>query len=259
MTPKGRTRHREPWREVLADELSDETEDERRDFADPQRDGFDSEHGPVMGHDGDDCPKYAQPKQSAVPINGTSVKVKLNDGGTGTVEVIEPGQISEPVVLAPPTSNPAGEMVSAGHGFKVENHRSRPWKTAKRTHCAHCGGPMPTPKVDATKYQCEFDPMPKCKCSGCTLRRQVANGGERNVGGPAMTCSPDCGRLRNNERTRWKRAVERAEAKGLEPPPEPEDRGLKFVRASGLLSAVEGSGHRYVTGTAGLVNDAPKA
>lgn len=141
MTAKGRKQHHEP----LLDELSDENEDERRDFHDPERNPFESEHGPAMGTDGDDHPIYAQPKQR-IDINGRTVKVKLNGGKTGHVELVAPGDVADSVVVKP-SSNPAGEIVDAGHGFIVNDPRSRPWKTAPRTHCAQCGGEVP--KLDA--------------------------------------------------------------------------------------------------------------
>lgn len=174
------------------------------------------------------------------------------------------------------TSNPAGELVADGHGFVVNDPRSRPWKTAKRTHCAYCGGPLPLP--DVSKYRCEFEPDATeeslavidehnyssefdpgwrsrylrkhrlrrgCQCSGCRLRWLVANGYERNRGQPRKYCSDDCRRWADNERKAWNRAVATARKRGEEPPPPPEDRGLKFVPRSGLRSSVEGSGHRY--------------
>lgn len=286
-----KSRKHEPWREALLEDLTDENEDERRDFQDPDRNLFESKHGPTMGTDGDDSPVYAQPKQR-MGINSRSIKVKLNSGKTSQVEVIGPGDIVETVSIKP-SSNPAGEMVDAGHGFGIDDRRSRPWKTAKRTHCAYCAGELPSPVVDASKYRCEFDPdasdaeleaigedQPRdaeddrwrelqeaqgtsacrhaggctcglrgCRCSGCTLRWQVANGHERNKGQPRMCCSDECTRLRDNERTRWKRAVARAEMRGETPPPEPEDRGLKLTRRNGLRSSIEGTGHRYTAAT----------
>ncbi|MUL85038.1 hypothetical protein FZI89_25215 [Mycobacterium sp. CBMA329] len=196
---------------MLVDELTDESEDERRDFHDPDRHPFESEHGPAMGSDGDDNPPYAQPR-TAFDV------VKL-----------ERGDISDPVRMKP-SSNPAGQMADAGHGFIVDDQRSRPWKAAKRTHCAHCGGRMPLPPVTAKKYECEFDSAPfgstwTCECSGCALRQMVLSGSERNKGQPRKCCSKECTRLRDNERSRWKRAAARAEQRGGQAPPEPKDRG----------------------------------
>lgn len=292
MTARGRNRRKrlpEDFEELqahfesLLDQLSDETEDERRDFADPARDPFESEHGPVMGTDGDDNPHYAQPK-GQITYRGRTVKVKGTKGKQLQVEVIEPGQIADPVDVKP-RENPAGEIADAGHGFIVNNPRSRPWKTARRTHCAYCGGPMPKP--DASKYRCELDPdaseielsligrdnaaddrgpfarrstevFPGCQCSGCTLRNLIASGRERGRGNPPKYCSEDHGQQADNERRAWRRAVVRAQERGEEPPPEPEDRGLKFIPARGLRSSIEGSGHRYVTGS-GNPRNVPRA
>jgi len=244
---------------VSVDELSDESEVERRDFADAERDPFESEHGPEMGDDGDDNPEYAQPKPPALTTSGKSITVKLGNGKTSKVEVIQPGQVHETIVIQPRT-HPAGEIVDAGHGFIVNDPRSRSWKTAPRTHCAYCGGELPTPKVDHRKYDCEFAPAlhPGCRCSGCILRSLVMDGHERNVGNPRMCCSAECTRQRDNERSRWKRAVARAEKRGEEPPPEPEDRGLKFVLARGLQSSSEGVGRRY-SAAIGVPWNAPRA
>ncbi len=265
--------------EILIDDLSDESEDERRDFSRPDRNLFESGHGPWMGGDGDDNPEYAKPKEPAFTASGRTVSAKLKNGKTTKVEVIEPGQIHETIVVQP-RANPAGEIADAGHGFIINEPRSRSWKTAPRTHCAHCGGPMPPP--DVSKYRCEFDPAataaelaligavpsqpdrlaaligdnrsevirlghPGCQCSGCSLRWLVLNGHERNRGNPRKVCSDECGRQRDNERNRWKRAVKRAENAGLTAPDEPEDKGLKLARAhGGPRSAVEGGGQRYV-------------
>lgn len=204
-------RHPEPWRELLIDELTDETEEERRDFQDPDRNPFESKHGPTMGTDGDDNPAYTQPRIAF------------------DVAKLERGDISDPVRVKPPF-NPAGQIVAAGHGFIIDDQRSRPWKTAKRTHCAHCGGQMPAPKVTARKYECEFDSVPlrsawTCECSGCELRQMVLMGSERNKGQPRKCCSPECTRLRDNENKKWKRAVARAEKRGELAPSEPHDRG----------------------------------
>lgn len=285
MTTRGRKRHRKPWQEVQLDELTDETEDERRDFTDHSRNLFESEHGPVMGTDGDDNPEYTQPKAK---FDGDKLEQR--------------GDISDPV-QAKPTSNPAGEIADAGHGFIVNDPRSRPWKTAPRTHCAYCGGEMPKP--DVSTYKCEFDPdapaaelaligegQPKdaadsrwdavrymlgagspcrhgtgcrcglrgCKCSGCTLRWQVALGHERNTGQPKKYCGSECRKSADAERNRWKRAVAKAEKRGEEPPPEPEDRGLKFGPVRGLRSTIEGAGHRYTASTdTGLPTGVPRA
>lgn len=257
MTPKGRKHHREQWREALLDELTDETEDERRDFADQERHPFESEHGPEMLHDGDDNPRYAAPKARF------------------DAERLDRGDISDPVQIKP-QSNPAGEMVADCHGFIVSDPRSRPWKTAPRTHCAYCGDEMPAP--DVSGFVCEFDPdlseselvligadqgppdlsatcrhlaacdcmRPGCQCSGCRLRWLVLIGQERNVGQPRKYCSEDCRKLSDNERKRWKRAAAKAESLGEDPPPEPEDRGLKFTQRRGLRSSIEGTGHRYI-------------
>jgi hypothetical protein len=270
LTARGRKRSREAWREALLDELSDETEDERRDFTNQSRNPFESEHGPVIGSDGDDNPAYTQPKAK---FDGDRLKR---------------GDISDPI-QARPTSNPAGEIADAGHGFIINDPRSRPWKTAPRTHCAYCGDEMPKP--DVSKYKCEFDPdssaaelaligegQPRdaadsrwdavqymlntgspcrhgmgcrcglrgCKCSGCSLRWLVASGMERNRGQPKKYCTPECRRRADAERNGWRRAVVAAEKRGDDRPPEPEDRGLKLVIHHGPRSSVEGNGHRYI-------------
>lgn len=272
MTAKGQERRqRRRWLEPLLDELTDETEDERRDFADPERNLFESEHGPEMGSDGDDNPEYAQAKD------------RLHTRNVGREGITKPEQLIYPV-QGKPADNLPGQMVEAGHGFIVNDPRSRPWKTAKRTHCAHCGGELPKPDVSAKKYRCEFEPpvyhdeVPamadggvrpplevwrrftpaqrhrfatgdladyECQCSGCTLRQLVVNGGERNVGNPRKCCSASCTRLRDNERSAWKRAVDRANRRGEEPPPEPEDKGLKFRVSRGPRSSIEGNARRY--------------
>jgi hypothetical protein len=296
MTTRGRKQHREPWREVLVDELSDENEDERRDFVDPQRDPFESEHGPTMGHDGDDNPRYAGPKSASVGASDTDKRFDADKIDPTTFHANDPVQRRSPLrvdvhnaemsELALAANRP-GQMVEDGHGFIVNNPRSRSWKTAKRTHCAHCGGPMPRPKV--AQYVCEFDPdatelelsligsgqgsddrawwpgtrrspsyQPGCQCSGCILRHLVSNGEERNRGQPRRVCSDECGKLRGNELKRWKAAVKRAQKRGDEPPPEPQDNGLKFVQRNGPRSSVEGSGHRYIA-AAGLPWAAPRA
>jgi len=275
MTAKGRKgrRAREPWRETLTDELTDETEDERRDVANADRGLFESEHGPVMGNDGDDNPEYAQPKPRIAYRAGLDPK-----------KPVQPGDLVEQVQVKP-THNQPGQMVEAGHGFIVNDPRSRPWKTAKRTHCAHCGGPLPGP--DVSNYRCEFDPEASdaelaligaeqcpedwpprstatphlhrgCQCSGCSLRWLVLNGQERNRGQPRKYCSDNCRRWADNERNAWKRAVRAAEKRGEEPPPEPEDRGMKFRAASGLRSSIEGRGRRY-TAASGHRFELPRA
>lgn len=267
MTTQGRRgrRGREPWREVLIGELTDETEDERRDFADPERNPFESKHGPEMGTDRDDSPAYLAPKPRFDAAK------------------LEAGDISDPIQIDQTADRIAtGQLVEAGHGFIVNDPRSRPWKTAKRTHCAHCGGPLPAPNASHEKYRCEFDPpayydeVPpmadgavrpplevwrrftpaqrrrfatgdthECECSGCELRWLVLHGHERNRGNPRKYCSENCQRWADNERNAWKRAVRRAEKRGEEPPPPPEDKGLKLRHARGLRSGVEGHGRRY--------------
>lgn len=83
MSARGRKRHREPWREVLAHDLRDESEDERCDYADDTRPepAIDPDTGrnnvdailarrvkavdsPEIGTDGDDSPTYASPKSA---------------------------------------------------------------------------------------------------------------------------------------------------------------------------------------------------
>lgn len=252
--------------EKLLEELTDETEDERRDFADSGRSPFESEHGPTMGNDGDDSPEYARPKQKIVTD-------KLGDK-----DITKPEDIVYPVEPKP-TANPAGEIVEAGHGFIVNDPRSRPWKTARRTNCAHCGGTL---KQNVDGYPCEFEPNASdvqlalvgynenrgsshrlhsgCQCSGCRLRWLVKTGNERGVGQPRKYCSTDCGKWANVARNAWKRAVDRAEKRGEEPPLEPEDKGLKFLPVRGLRSSSEGNGHRYVASMAsGLPAGVPQA
>ncbi|GAA2556119.1 hypothetical protein [Mycolicibacterium diernhoferi] len=288
MTNKGRARHAEPWRKVLDEPIENpgttngkvrRSNGDHDDavLTDPAVGVVTSPGGgwddvtdlDYLGRkyvveqvstatpgDGDDNPEYVR-LPAKLSGEGRKVSVRLKDGTADKIEIIEPGHISDRVSVKPPpvTADPAAQMIEAGHGFRVDNQRSREWKTAKRTHCAHCAEPMPEPAVTAMKYRCEFVPLPvgsKCKCNGCTLRRQVLGGAERNRGGPAKVCSENCKRLRNNERTRWQRAVKRADQRGEDPPPEPEDRGLKFVRASGLLSTVEGTGHRYTAASGSL-------
>jgi hypothetical protein len=94
----------------------------------------------VLGDDGDDNPEYSQTKPR--PDN----------------DKLERGDISDPVQVKPVADNPAGELIAAGHGFLIDDKKSRPWKTAPRTNCAHCGSEMPAPSVGDPKYHCEFDP-----------------------------------------------------------------------------------------------------
>jgi hypothetical protein len=214
-----------------------------------------------MGTDGDDF--------------GRRVKVKIRIDGNGDHE----RTMRE---LAPI------DLMQSGHGFMIDNQRSRPWKTAPRTHCAHCGGPLPDP--DVSKYRCEIDPhaseielslvgeigqgpddragypfdnrKPRyfkgCQCGGCTLRNFVTKGWERGQGQPRKYCSDPCRKQFDNARNAWKRAVVRAEKRGEEPPPPPEDKGLKFRPVRGLRSGAEGTGHRYVA-SKGLPWGAPRA
>jgi hypothetical protein len=260
-------RQRTPELEPLLDELTDESEDERRDFTNLQRNLFESEHGPVMGSDGDDNPEYARPKLRADMDKPAGGK-KLAD------DITKPEDIVYRIQRNKQDTKP-GEMVEAGHGFIVNDPRSRPWKTARRTHCAHCGDPLPAP--DVSKYRCEFDPDASivelalvgadhgpddrplwsrpldphsgCQCSGCTLRWLVGNGRERNRGQPRKYCTDDCLKWADNARKAWKRAVRTAEKRGEELPPEPEDKGLKHRAARGLRSSAEGTGRRYVAAT----------
>lgn len=314
---------RKAWKEPLLEELTDNPNYEKSegvDYLQPEA-VVDTDTGMVnvdqalvqrvqpdaspveIGNDGDDNPEYTKPKTPTFTTSGRSVTVKLKSGKDSRVEVIESGQIHDPIVIEPRT-NPAGEIADAGHGFTIDNPRSRPWKTVKRTHCAYCAGPMPRPVVSDVKYQCEFDPNATeielaligeapywqsrwagdfrwgevryvlgadvpcrhvagcrcgsrgCKCSGCTLRWQALNGHERNVGNPRKVCSDECARLRGNELKRWKAAVERARKRGESLPPEPEDKGMKFVQRNGLVSSIEGNGRRYVTATKGLLEAA---
>ncbi|MFV8233060.1 hypothetical protein [Mycolicibacterium fortuitum] len=286
MTTKGRKQHRKPWQDVLDEFIEDPgksngkpkavassasldgtlinnlddtlesdraTQDDAKldrvvDYDDRGRRYEVEQAAWSPGSDRDDNPEYAQLRQKLVTA-GNSVAVKLKTGRTQQIEVIEPGQIPEQVQPKPTViDNPAAQMLDAGHGFMVDDQQSRPWKTAKRTHCAQCGGEMPKP--DVSKYPCEFEtPLYGCRCSGCTLRKLVSRGDARNVGNPRKYCGKSCATLADNERGRWRRAVARAAKLGTEPPPEPEDKGLKFVRRSDLRSTIEGAGHRYTAST----------
>jgi hypothetical protein len=250
---KGRKRRqRAPWLEPLLDELSDESEDERVDFARPDRNPFEHEHGPEMGHDGDENMTYAKHKPKF------------------DTDKLEKGNIQDPVrVKLDPADNLPGQMVDAGHGFIVNDPRSRPWKTAPRTRCANCGGPLPGPDV------CELDPhaseielafvgddngrddrgwwspppslVPGCQCGNCTLRYFVKRGWERGTGRPRKYCSPKCSKEFTSQREKFKRGTA----------PKPEDLGLRFRPARGLRSSAEGT-HRYVS-SRGLPWGAPRA
>ncbi|MFC7451290.1 hypothetical protein [Rhodococcus daqingensis] len=286
MSRQQRSRQQKPWQKVLDEDIEDPGSTigvadnavdptDLPEVAPPLRGGLDEvvdvddqgkkclvEQAPVvMGDDGDDSPEIAH------------VRPRVDN------EKLERGDISESVQSKPDTiDNPAGQMIEAGHGFTVDDRRSRPWKTAKRTNCAFCGGPMPAPAV--SRYRCEFDPDASdaelaligsdqgrgdrpgplwdfwpgqkrqerlhqgCQCSGCNLRWQVANGAERNRGQPKKYCSKECTRRAGNERSAWKRAVVTAEKRGVAPPPEPEDRGLKFVLRRGPRSCAEGACRR---------------
>jgi hypothetical protein len=306
VTTKGRKRHAEPWRAVLGEYIEDpgstngkraaavssddpvELDDTPEQTATPRRGGLDDvadvddrgrkyvveQAALPVGDDGDDNPEYAQPKEKI------SYRAELEAD-----QPVRPGDIVEPVRAKPAVlSNPAAQMLDSGHGFSIDDRRSRPWKTAPRTHCAHCGEPMPPP--DVSKHRCEFDPDASeielaliglgqgpedrlwpgryeqlhggCQCSGCRLRWLMAKGRERGVGNPSKCCSTECKRKRDNERNAWKRAVVSAEKRGEPPPPEPEDKGLKFLPSSGLRSSVEGAGHRY-TAASGHRWEAPRA
>jgi len=273
VTAKGRKRHAEPWREVLAESIEDpgstngkraapdssedpvELDDIPEQTTTPRRAGLDDvadiddrgrkyvvEQAPLpVGDDRDDDPEYAQPKEKI------SYRAELEPD-----QPVQPGDVVEPVrVKRAILDNPAAQMLDSGHGFSVDDRRSRPWKTSRRTHCAHCGGPMPSPNVNDKKYRCEFQPASSegCQCSGCNLRWLVLDRHERNRGNPAKCCSKACTRLRDNERNAWKRAVVSAEKRGEPTPPEPEDKGRKFLPSSGLRSSSEGTGRRYSAAT----------
>lgn len=230
--------------EPLLDQLPDNTEDDRLDFIDP-------ENGSEDGSDGDDAPEYAQAKQM-VTTRGKTTKVKGKNGKTLQVEVIHPGQIPDVVQLGKRTyhthgvRNAPGEMVEAGHGFIVESPR-KPWKTPRRSHCAHCGGVMPEADTSDPKFTCEFDGAPWCTCSPCVLRKQVAGGHERNRGQPAKYCSDACKTGADTALNRWRRAVKRNAERGLPPPARPQDRG-RLRWSEKLRSSIEGTGHRYTAG-----------
>ncbi|MHA7662381.1 hypothetical protein [Mycolicibacterium sp. HS_4_1] len=214
-----------------------------------------SAYGAEVGHDGDDDSKLVRVRSSRV---GTGDQDEAFDADK--IDPTKRHTYDQVQVKSEPVDSVAGQIVSDGHGFLVVDKRSRPWKTAPRTNCAHCAGEMPAP--DVTRFKCEFEPddMKGCKCSGCTLRDQVARGHERNTGQPKKYCTPECRRLADNERNRWKRAVAKAEKLGIDPPAEPEDKGLKLVQHNGLRSSVEGTGHRYVASTAsGLPEGVPRA
>lgn len=282
MSESHKRRHRNAWEKVLDEEIDDVgstnitigdapdlDEDHVPQVITPSGGGLDSvadvddrgnvyavEEAPLTpGDDGDDVKKL------------TPIKFRIDGNGDQQRLVAS---------LAP------RDMVASGHGFLIDDRRSRPWKTMRRTHCAYCGGPMPAP--DLSKYPCEFDPDatpeelarvgnhngvedrgPKllrqmmgasggcrhgagcrcgvrgCQCSGCILRSQVANGMERNCGQPRKYCQKDCTRRAGNERRAWERATAKAIRLGLALPPEPEDRGLKFVMHRGPRSSAEGS------------------
>lgn len=278
MTTKGRKHHKEPWRDVLDEFIEDPGKsngkpkaagdlasiddtleslrttpaidrlDKVVDYDDRGR-KYDVDQAPMVpGDAGDDSPTYAQLKPKRVGSSDTDKRFDADKVDPNTFSTDGPVQLKPSVI-----GNPAAQMIAAGHGFMVDDRRSRPWKSAPRTHCAHCGGEMPP--ADVSKYPCEFDadgwsPFAGCRCSGCTLRELVSKGHERNKGQPRKYCSSECRRLADNERRRWERAVARAAKLGLEPPAPPEDKGLKFLPARGLRSSVEGHGHRYVSADA---------
>ncbi|MDV3129600.1 hypothetical protein M1247_32170 [Mycobacterium sp. 21AC1] len=218
---------------------------------------FEVEQAPwIPGDDGDDNPDYAQLKSKRVGSSDTDQRFDADKVDPKTFNTDDPVQLKPSVI-----GNTAAQMIDAGHGFMVDDQQSRPWKTAKRTHCAYCGGEMSPPDVD--KYKCEFEPITApgaaCKCSGCTLRELVSRGDARNVGNPRKYCGKPCAKLADSERGRWRTAVKRAQKRGEEPPPEPEDKGLKFVQWFGLRSSIEGAGHRYTASTAsGLAPGIPR-
>lgn len=277
-------KRKEPWQKVLDEAIEDpgttngrRTDEHAESHADPLETRAPRAGGVDEVIDIDDSGRKRVVEQAPLALGdnepGQLTKVKLRVDGNGDQERLIAS-------LAP------ADMMQSGHGFMVDDRRSRPWKTAKRTHCAHCGGPLPKP--DVSNYVCEFDPeatelelslvgsdqsaddrrgwpgkrsaplRPGCQCSGCILRHLVFNGDERNKGQPRKVCSDECGRLRGNELKRWKAAVQSAQKRGQEPPPEPEDKGLKFVQRNGPRSSVEGSGHRY-TASVGLPWGAPRA
>lgn len=206
-------------------------------------------------HDGigpDDDPELVVLTKQDVATRGKTTKVKGKNGKTLQVEVIHPGQIPDVVQLGKRTyhthgvRNAPGEMVEAGHGFIVESPRT-PWKTPRRSHCAHCGGVMPEADTSDPKYACEFDGAPWCTCSPCVLRKQVAGGYERNRGQPAKYCSDACKTGADTALNRWRRAVKRNAERGLPPPARPQDRG-RLRWSEKLRSSIEGTGHRYTAG-----------
>lgn len=236
---KGRHRNRitdELTGEVIR-ELTDESVDGTVNLDDPYRAVYYAEHGPELRTDGDDNPKQAQARPRVYLGKESDFDAdKIDPTKRHTYDTVQ--------IKQKPLDNLAGQMVSDCHGFMVDDQQSRPWKTAKRTHCAHCGGEMPKP--DVSKHPCEFEsPFSGCRCSSCTLRKLVSRGAARSKGQPRKYCSVDCRKSADAERNRWKRTVVRAEKLGTEPPPEPEDKGLKFVRRFGPRSSIEGAGHRY--------------
>jgi hypothetical protein len=226
-------------------ELTDESVDGTVNLDDPYRAFYYAEHGAEVRTDGDDNPKQAHARPRVYLGKESDFDAdKIDPTKCRTYDTVQ--------IKQKPLDNLAGQMVSDCHGFMVDDHQSRPWKTAKRTHCAHCGGEMPTPNV--SKYPCEFElPLPGCRCSGCTLRELVSRGDARSKGQPRKYCSVGCRKSADAERNRWKRAVVRAEKLGTEPPPEPEDRGVKFVQRFGHRSSIEGAGHRYTASMAGCL------
>ena len=124
-------------------------------------------------------------------------------------------------LLIKPSDNKPGQMVEAGHGFRVEvsPRVKRPWKEPTVANCAVCGvrrGPGGGLPVRVRRRGRRGLPVLGVRGHESVREREL-----RGKGRQRKTCPGDCARSWNNARTRWKRACAKAEKLGTEPPPEP--------------------------------------
>jgi hypothetical protein len=208
-----------------------------------------AKYGPEVRGDGDD--------HGTKPARDTSwskLPAKTSKDNAFEASKIDPSKrhtYDTVQVQRKPLDNSGGQMLEDCHGFLIDQG-TKPWKTARRTHCRQCGSEFDPP--DVSKFRCEFDPEEAaCKCNTCTERALMLSRHARGVGQPRTYCGDECRRQWQNAVRRHETAVNRALKRGTEPPAPPEDQGLKMVRRAGPASSVEGNGHRYVSANRGVV------